>query len=301
MLASEPVQENIHPKTYIGKVALTTASLERMLPFYVQILGLQLLERSDGTARLGAPDGHEIVRLVEDSVATQPSRRATGLYHMAIRVPSRADLARALHRLAAAQWPFQGFADHGVSEAAYLADPDGNGIEIYRDRPRTEWPYRDGSLQMVTDPLDVDGIMDTLRGQDEPEVDAFPVGTDMGHIHLQVADIAASERFYVGVLGFDLVQRFGSSAGFVSAGGYHHHIGFNTWHSARAQPPPPGSTGLRYFTICYPSAEALEFSTRRIRAAGIELREIEGDTQPAYRVADPSGNQMLLMVVHNHS
>lgn len=301
MLASEPVRESIHPKTYIGMVALTTASIERLLPFYVQILGLQLLERADGTARLGTPEGREIVRLVENRGASQPPRRATGLYHMAIRVPSRVDLARAVRRLAAAQWPFQGFADHGVSEAAYLADPEGNGIEIYRDRPRAEWPYREGALQMVTDPLDVDGIMGTLRGQDAPELDAFPAGTDMGHIHLQVADIAAAERFYVEALGFDLVQRYGASAGFVSAGGYHHHIGYNTWHSAGAQPPPAGSTGLRYFTVCYPSTEALEFSTSRIRESGLDLRAAEEMPQPAFRVADPAGNQMLLMVVDNHS
>jgi catechol 2,3-dioxygenase len=187
----------------------------------------------------------------------------------------------------------QGFADHGVSEAVYLTDPDGNSIEIYRDVPRSQWPYRDGQLQMVTDPLDVQGVLAELEADPAPDAVGMHPDTTIGHIHLRVADIQASEDFYCKLLGFDLVQRFGPSARFVSAGGYHHHIGFNIWESAGAPPLPPGAVGLRYFTICLPDPAELTRLTGRLRQAGLPLEEAQGGVL----LHDPARNAVLLKSV----
>ena len=153
----------------------------------------------------------------------------------------------------------EGAADHLVSEAVYLADPEGNGIEIYRDRPRTEWPRLDGKIEMATDPLDADGLMQ--EGRTRGAERGLAGGTRMGHVHLNVADLAAAEAFYCGLLGFDLVTRYGESAGFVSAGGYHHHIGFNTWAGRGAPPPTAGSPGLVYPTVPPPAGEGPAWAT----------------------------------------
>jgi catechol 2,3-dioxygenase len=210
----------------------------------------------------------------------------TGLYHFAILVPSRAHLARALRRLVDARTRLQGAADHGVSEAIYLADPDGNGIEIYRDRPRPEWPMTDGQLHMGVDPLDLEALLD----ESDDRSSALGPGTVVGHVHLHVADLAAARRFYVDVLGFAVMQRYGPSALFVSAGGYHHHIGLNTWAGVGAPPPPPGAVGLRHFVVSLPNASALEEVGARLREAAIPV-ETDGET---ILTKDPSANAILL-------
>jgi catechol 2,3-dioxygenase len=214
-------------------------------------------------------------------------RGTTGLYHFAILVPTRADLARALRRLVVADTVMQGAADHGVSEALYLADPDGNGIEIYRDRPRAEWPYAGGALRMGADPVDLDDLL--AEPPSAPPSAGLARGTAIGHVHLHVSSLAAAERFYVGVLGFDLMQRYGPSALFVSAGGYHHHVGLNTWAGVGAPPPPPGAFGLRHFTLQLPSA-AIEAVAARIRAEEIPIETVEG----GLLVRDPARNAILL-------
>jgi catechol 2,3-dioxygenase len=208
---------------------------------------------------------------------------ATGLYHFAILVPSRRDLARALRRLVAADTVMQGAADHGVSEALYLADSDGNGIEIYRDRPRTEWPYAAGQLRMGADPLDLDGLLAEARSGNGAGLAA---GTVIGHVHLHVSRLAEAERFYVGVLGFDLMQRYGPSALFVSAGGYHHHIGLNTWAGVGAPPPPPGAIGLRHFDVLLPDAAALLDVEQRLTAEALPIEP----AADGFIVRDPSRN-----------
>jgi catechol 2,3-dioxygenase len=279
----------IDPDTSIGAVRLTVSDLSRAQSFYEQAIGLRAVELEDGTVGLGPGGEPPVIALHGDPSAAPLDRRVPGLYHLAILLPSRAQLALALARLAQARVPLDGASDHLVSEALYLSDPDGNGIEIYRDRPRGEWPVRDGTLQMATLPLDLDSVIGELGDRAELSPIA-PAGTRIGHVHLQVADLADAQRFYTGVLGFDVTVRGYPGALFVSAGGYHHHLGLNTWHSAGSPPPAPGAIGLRSFELVAPTSDELERVLGRVRAAGVELRET--DAGPLVR--DPSGNAILL-------
>jgi catechol 2,3-dioxygenase len=184
----------------------------------------------------------------------------------------------------------QGFADHGVSEALYLADPDGNGVEIYRDRPRAEWPFAGGALKMVSDPLDVEEVLSVAA--DQPPREAMPPGTIVGHIHLHVADLDAAERFYREAVGFDLVQRYGRTASFLSAGGYHHHVAVNTWAGIGAPPPPPGAIGLDHAVIRVADESALDEIARSLEAAGAAFTMADGEL----RAPDPSANQLVFRI-----
>jgi catechol 2,3-dioxygenase len=214
----------------------------------------------------------------------------TGLFHLAVLLPSRRDLAVALRRLAEARVPLDGASDHLVSEALYLHDPDRNGIEIYRDRAREQWPHVGGSLEMATLPLDIDDILTQLPPGSAK--DAFaPAGTQIGHVHLQVADLDAAEEFYSGVLGFDVTVKGYAGALFVSAGGYHHHIGLNTWQSLGAGAPPPGAIGLRSFEIALPDADELDRVLERVSKAGIDADRSDGTAL----LRDPSGNVVRLL------
>src|SRR5689334_5260794 len=236
----------------------------------------------------GDPSDGAVVELVGDPDAPPRPRGTSGLFHLAILVPSRADLARALQRVAEGRWRLSGASDHLVSEALYLSDPEGNGIELYRDRPREEWPIRDGQLQMDTLPLDLDGVLGELRREDAAA--PMPPGTRMGHVHLNVGDLTATEAFYSGTLGFDVTVRGYPGALFVSAGGYHHHLGLNTWAGEGAPAAPAGTRGLRQFEVVLPDGAALGAEQDRLREAGFEPALEEGGV----RVTDPSGNVVLL-------
>jgi catechol 2,3-dioxygenase len=278
----------ISPKTKLGYVSLTVPDLDRSLPFYREVLGFKLHGREGDTARLGAGKGDLLV-LKENPEAKHPAF-ATGLYHFAILVPSRLELARSLKQMADMGTAFQGFADHGVSEAIYLADPDGNGIEVYRDRPKSEWYDSRGRFHMTTAPLDMEGVMRELE-QDPQKWSGFDKDTVLGHMHLQVSSVKPAEAFYRSVLGMGLMLNWGT-ASFVSAGGYHHHIGMNIWNSAGAPPPPPDAAGLRYFTVKLPDADSLAQIADRVHAAGLPLTE----TEEGLSVADPSSNGIVLTV-----
>jgi catechol 2,3-dioxygenase len=279
----------IAPDTALGTVRLTVSDLARSRTFYERAIGLRATERDDGTLALGVADQPALIELRGDSGAPHLNRRAPGLYHLAILVPTRQDLAFALARLVVARWPLDGASDHLVSEALYLSDPDGNGIEIYRDRPRGEWAHTDGQLQMATLRLDLDDVLAELDAAPGLQEQA-PAGTRIGHVHLQVSDIPAAEAFYHGVLGFDVMVRGYPGALFVSAGGYHHHIGLNTWQSAGAGPAPTGSVGLRSFTVELPDAAELAAVAARIEAAGLPYeRRTDG-----ILVRDPFANAVLL-------
>jgi catechol 2,3-dioxygenase len=281
---------SIHADTTVGPAALTVADLQRSERFYSDVLGMRVLSRGDGTLTLTADDTTPLLELTELAGARPKPARATGLYHFAVLVPSRLHLARSLRRLAEMRYPLTGASDHLVSEALYLDDPDGNGIEIYRDRPRAEWPHLDGQLQMAVDPLDIDGVLGELEHDDRPWNGLDPQ-TRMGHIHLHVANLCQAEEFYCSVLGFDVMVRYGPSALFVSAGGYHHHLGLNTWAGVGAPPPPEGSAGLRWFAIRLPNAEALDQVVARVRAAGLATEP----TDAGLLLRDPSGNGVVLI------
>ena len=284
--------DSIHPATAIGAVHLAVRDLERALAFYRERLGFAVQRREGNVAQLGA-GGAALVVLVEEPDA-RTVRGTTGLYHFAVLLPSRPALAEVLRHLGRKNTPLHGASDHRVSEALYLADPEGNGIEIYRDRPRAEWPREGSRIAMATDALDVDDLLaepvpvPASAGGDG----ALPPGTLIGHVHLRVADIAAAEAFYCDVLGFDLTTRYGPSASFVSAGGYHHHIGFNTWAGQGAPPPPPDATGLRHFEVRLPDEAARERVVERLRAAGAATSRVP----TGLLVRDPSRNGILLTV-----
>jgi catechol 2,3-dioxygenase len=281
---------SIDAATAIGAVRLTVSDRERSRSFYERALGLSARELEDGSLALGVQGEPALIELHgERPDPPALNRRATGLYHLAVLVPSRRDLAFALARLAEARWPLDGASDHLVSEALYLSDPDGNGIEIYRDRPRSEWRRSEGRLEMATLPLALDDVLGELAGETELQRQA-PVGTRIGHVHLQVSDLAAAEAFYNGLLGFDVMVRGYPGALFVSAGGYHHHVGLNTWHSAGASPSAPGAVGLQHYEVVLPSAEELERVLTRVRAGGIEVCSSAGGAL----IQDPSGNGVLL-------
>lgn len=271
-----------------GAVRLNVADGELEREFYQQTIGLREVGRDGDALRLGA-DGAASVELVEAPQAARRPPRTTGLFHLAILVPSRLELARALRRIAESGWSLTGASDHLVSEALYLNDPEGNGIEIYRDRPREDWPYAEGQLQMATLPLDLEGIAGELAAADG---DAREMATEtrIGHVHLNVADLAEAEAFYAGLLGFDVTVRGYPGALFVSTGGYHHDLGLNTWAGEGAPPPPAGALGLNRFELVVDERSELDRLEARLSEAGMAARRADGGIQ----TADPFRNGVLL-------
>lgn len=252
--------------SHIGSVTLTVTSLDRSLPFYLDTLGFVLQERDGLRAILSAGAEHTLIELLERTDAVPRPRRATGLYHFAILVPTRAALGRSLRRLAIQGWQLTGAADHLVSEALYLDDPDGLGIEIYRDRPRESWRVNGGELAMATDPLNLDSLAEE-RGANELW-SGLDAGTVIGHVHLHVAQLRDAEALYCDRIGFTTTVRRYPGALFVAAGGYHHHMGLNTWAGVGAPPPPENAVGLARFTI-----EAREIASAEVvdEATGITV------------------------------
>lgn len=278
------MSEPIHPDTRMGRVALTVGSLDRSLDYYQTAIGLKVHHREGDVITLGS-GGEELLVLTENKNG-RPSRNATGLYHFALLVPSRLELARVLYNLIQTQTAVGGFADHAVSEAIYLTDPDGHGIEIYRDRPRDEWEYPNGNLRLVTEPFDAEGVLGELTGHD-PAFNGMKPETTMGHTHLHVANIPQAEAFYNGVLGFEMMARYGPSASFVAAGGYHHHLGLNTWAGVGAPPPAAESWHLQWYEILTPDLAAIE---AKLATADIPFALSDNTIY----VADPSGNNIRI-------
>lgn len=282
------------PTTRMGPVRLVVADLERSVDFYRRAIGLANLDRvpaGDGagaSATMGA--GGRAIVVLEEEPGAKPSRGYSGLYHVAIRVPERVDLARWLAHAARTRVPLTGASDHRVSEAIYLHDPDGHGIEVYRDRPREQW---EGRVQeaMALLPLEADDLLGELGDAGRAAFDGLPPGTDVGHVHLRVADVSAAVGFYRDVLGFELMAAMGDRAAFLAAGGYHHHVGVNSWGSVGAPQAPPGTAMLRHATIRFPDAASRDAAVARVSSAG-------GAVEPAERggalVRDPSGNGLVL-------
>lgn len=257
--------------THIGRVRLQVADLDRSLAFYCDLLGWQQAGSEPGKAFLSAGKDQPVrLELVEHPGAQRKPTRSTGLYHIAIRVPDRASLGMLLERLIKANYPLQGGADHLVSEAIYLADPDGNGVELYRDRPRADWPWHGDSVQMSSDPLDANGILREAAAAGVPWQGIHP-HTDIGHIHLQVSDLALAERFFSKILGLDVMQRNYPGALFMAAGGYHHHLGANIWSSRGGAPAPYDAAGLVFFELAIPDEGSRREALQRLEEAGTPL------------------------------
>jgi catechol 2,3-dioxygenase len=255
---------------HIGQVGLTVRDLDRSLSFYRDVLGFEEAKRDGRVSFLEAPGGKVIIELHERTDAVPRPRRSSGLFHFAILVPSRAALGRSLRRLAEKRWPISGAADHLVSEALYLNDPDDLGIEIYRDRPRDEWRVVNGELAMATDPLDLQAIHDE-PGAETPwrELES---GTIMGHVHLHVPHLDTAEAFYCGQIGFEPIVRRYPGALFVAAGGYHHHMGLNTWAGVGAPAPPEHAVGMRAFTI---ESTAVQTENVHDKATGVTVSLVQ--------------------------
>jgi catechol 2,3-dioxygenase len=276
----------IAPATRMGPVELAVADLDRSLEYWRRAIGLRVLEREGGRTLLGADS--PLLHLVEEPGA-RPDTGHTGLYHVALLVPDRPSLARFLAHAARERVPLQGLSDHDVSEAIYLRDPDLHGIEVYADRPRERWEGRVFE-RMTTMPLDVDGLLGELEDPATEPFERLPDGTTMGHVHLRVADVDATVGFYRDVLGMGLMAQLGPAAAFLSAGGYHHHVGANTWESRGASPAPPGSATLRHATIVLPDTAERDRVAARVADSGQEPEPWDGGAF----VRDPSGNRLLL-------
>jgi len=279
--------ETIAPATAIGEVQVYVSDLARAVDFYTQSLGFHRIDEKSRQARLGA--GGQALVVLNERPGARIARGTTGLYHFAVRLPDRKSLARLLFHLAESETGVQGASDHGVSEALYLADLDGIGIELYRDRQRREWPVDDiGRIQMGTEELDIDDLVMELQGGVAPWT-GLPDGTTIGHVHLHVSNLLEAEQFYTGVLGFQLMMRYGSGAIFVSAGGYHHHIGLNTWAGEGAPPPPQDAAGLRWFEVRLPDQTAMDALVGRLQSSDRSYEMHDG----GILTQDPSHNQIL--------
>ena len=265
--------------TAIGAATLRIADAERSLRWYRDMMGLELIERTADRIALGA-GGAPFLFLEVRPDAPPRDESTTGLHHVAILVPDRPALGGVLARIAAAGARL-GASDHLVSEALYIWDQDNNGLEIYRDRPRGEWTWDGDRVRMATDPLDLHDLLaeGTAAGK---EREPMPAGTRIGHVHLQVGDLAEAKKFYCGVLGFDDTAGRGGAL-FVSAGGYHHHVGMNVWHSRNAPPPVENAAGLVLFEIVLPDAAALAAARSHVESAGFAARNDDG----GFRVLDP--------------
>lgn len=282
---------NFHrePHAFVGQVHLKVQNLKRSLAYYEEVIGFQVLEQTERAAKLTA-DGKTTLLTIEQPEHVTPMQRGrTGLYHFALLLPTRADLARIVRHFAELNVRV-GSSDHLVSEALYLSDPDGNGIEIYRDRDPSEWDWKNGEVDMAVDPLN---FRELLASEDQGgNWNGLPAGTVMGHIHLHVSELRKTEQFYT-QLGFKVVNRFGSQALFISTGNYHHHIGLNTWNGVGAPRPSEQSVGLESFTLIYPDEAARNQAVANLQTIGASVT----DTNGSYVTEDPSGNRIRLLVL----
>lgn len=288
----------IPPSTTPGPVRLSVADLDRSIGYYRQSIGLEVLDgaaggTSEGEARLGV-GGRTLLRLVEARGAS-PSRGWSGLYHFALLVPRRSDLARWAAHAIRERVRISGVADHFVSEAIYLTDPDGHGIEIYADRPRPDWEGQ-VAQRMTTLPLDVQGLLSELGDPAAEPFGGLADGTRMGHVHLRVSEIEQTISFYRDVLGFELMAALGGQAAFLAAGGYHHHIGANTWESAGKGQPPAGVATLLGATVVLPRREDVDLIAARASDLGGDPADVEGGVL----LHDPSGNAIELSAASAH-
>ncbi len=282
---------NFHhgPNTFVGQVDIRVQNLDRSLLFYKEMIGFQVLDQTETTATLTADGKTVLLTLVQPEDVIPKQSRTTGLYHFAILLPTRADLGKILLHFIQAGYPLQGASDHLVSEALYLADPDGNGIEIYSDRPSSSWSWRNDEVIMTTEAMDAQSVLDEAQGA---TWNGLPADTIMGHIHLHVSELRSTEEFYKKGLGFDVVCRYGNQALFISTGKYHHHIGLNTWNGIGAPEPPANSVGLASFSLIFANSEKRKNILEQLKDIGATVTEENG----YFVTKDPSGNRIHLLV-----
>jgi catechol 2,3-dioxygenase len=257
--------------THIGYVHLQVSNLKRSLHFYETLVGLKrAIDLGDTVVLSASGKAPYHIMLTELPGARPKPARSSGLYHVAIRFPSRRELAKVFRRLYAHDTAFQGFSDHLVSEAIYLADPDENGVELYADRSRAQWVMQENQVQMATLHLNLDSLLGELREGDSG-ADPIDSNTDIGHVHLHVSDLHAAGEFYNGLIGFDVTQRSYPGALFLSAGGYHHHIGVNTWAGWGVPPPPRDAVGLLSFGISIPDQQSMNSIAKHFEQHGTQF------------------------------
>ncbi|MEH7480056.1 VOC family protein [Neobacillus drentensis] len=274
------------PNIYVGEVNIKVKNLDYALTFYQNIMGFQILEKSDRKAVLTTDGKNPLLTLEQPKDVVAKTGRSSGLYHFAILLPSRADLSVFLRHMIQTGYPL-GAADHYVSEALYLNDPDGNGIEVYRDRPSSEWRWNNGLVEMATEELDGNGII----AESDAEWSGLPAGTVMGHIHLHVSNLKKAEEFYTKGLGFEIVSYYPQAA-FLSTGRYHHHIAINTWQGEGAATPPKNSVGLNWYSLVFPDESARENAIKQLKQLGAQISE----EAEFFVTEDPSGNQIRLVL-----
>lgn len=269
---------------HIGAVGLIVRDLDKVADFYRGAIGLEVKERSDGVVRLGAGDA-TFVELTHRPDAKPDDARNAGLFHTAFLMPTRKDLAQWVVQAARDRVPISGYSDHAVSEAFYLDDPEGNGIEVYSDRPPETWQWTGDDLRITTDPLDVE---DLLRVADpEGRYEGAPAGLRIGHIHLRVGNVAAAEKFYTGPVGLDVTRTRGGAA-FMSSGRYHHHLATNVWHSNGAGPRDPDRAGLAWYAFAANDATTRDAVAARLQAAGAPVTPVAN----GFETEDPWRNRV---------
>ena len=276
--------------TFVTSLQLKVENLTKSIQFYRDTLGFKILEQDERTAKLTADGKTTILTLVQPANVIPKQGRTTGLFHFALLLPDRSDLALLVIHLAKKDIKF-GASDHLVSEAIYFDDPDGNGIEIYADTAPSTWQWTEKYVAMDTIPLDFDDLLasvshlkDTWSGMPRPTI--------IGHIHLHVSELQAAETFYTKGLGFEIVSRFRDSAIFLSTDKYHHHIALNTWNGVGAPKPPRNSAGLDFFTLVFPNRERLEQAIADLEKIGATVGKANGKIA----IEDPAGNAILLIV-----
>ncbi|MCC6499409.1 MAG: VOC family protein [Anaerolineales bacterium] len=297
----EKTEFSIHPKTQMGQISLTVANLDNQIEFYQKAMGFKLHWKQNGKAALGA--GTADLLLLNEEPNLKKYRGVTGLYHVAYLFPNRRELAIAIGRLFALKYP-NAPTDHILTKTTYLDDLEGNGIELYCESPEDgTWTFKDGKFETYRkdgswsdgrEALDVDALFDHIQEGDRLDA-PVPPELKIGHVHLHVRDVDEAVDFYHGVIGFDVMgvaKPF--QMGFVSAGGYHHHLGLNTWQGRGAPPPPPDAVGLRHFTIDLPTQAAYDEVVARADAAGIPSNR----TEAGLLLRDPSQNGVILRVAH---
>jgi catechol 2,3-dioxygenase len=278
-----------HPSIYPKHVHLIVSDLTKSTAFYENIIGLHISNKTEDKVEFTANHSDVLLIIEQSQQNSVQIPGAAGLYHMALLLPSKEELGALFNHIRTTGYPFSGASDHKVSEALYLNDLDGNGIELYYDRGPETWNWQNQQVEMTVDPLDIEALMVSAT---KAEWSGISSGTIMGHIHLSVSNLEKAEEFYVHALGFDIVSRYGSQATFISSNGYHHHIALNTWGLPKAIERNDHTLGLHEYSLVYPSLETRELVISRLQEIGVVLTE-ENDI---IRAIDPSGTKVLLLV-----